>query len=150
MDADIRAAGQCSVDLARREDASGKEAKGGGGGDSASSATTTGTTTTTGVDHTGTTSGTFLDDLSTAVAQGNIQEVQAKFTTDSWNQTYKSYFESSDTDLSKLSEELGGATLDQEEDDYAVYKITREEDGTTKVYYLQLIKSENEWKVLSM
>lgn len=123
---------------------------GGGGSDSTTATTSTGTSTTTPVDRTGSVSGTFIDSFATAVNAGDLQQVQAKFTDKSWNQVYKSYFESSDTDLAKLAEEIRSAVLDQEEDDYAVYKITRTENGVVKTYFVQLIKSNGEWKVLSL
>lgn len=122
---------------------------GGGGGESPLvAATTTGTGIVTAPDAEGV-QGT-INEVINALGAGDIATIQTNFDSESWESGYKNILSSSALDRAGLASDLSNAELVFQNEDYALYRVAKVENGTLATFDIHLVKVDGKWKIYSM
>ena len=121
---------------------------GGGGGDGTSSLTDT--TTPAAQPDIAQPSSQVLSSFISAVKSDDQDAIEKAFVPESWTDSFKEVFGSTNTDLESLGSDLTKAVLVKETDTTAIYRIFRVEDGVDRAFDMIMIKVNGEWKIFSM
>ena len=92
----------------------------------------------------------LITSFQTALQEQNTTSMEALFSVVAWTETYKTQLTSVNTDLQALSDNLDNAVLVLEETNFLLYRIQVQEDENTSSYYIQMIKENGSWKIVSM